>query len=1259
PYINPDHNSLVAGSLKGQDDRNVIVVAGNYETGTTLAVVYLDKETGKPETDDKGNPVRRIARVDDVVIKEVIPSEEAMKRAGDFVSQPLTEEFLDEDSPIQVNDDFVMTPSGAGTVRGVGKNGRLTVELLSGVTIEVRPSEVKNINKVRNVSVDSRIRYRDIHVTADGQAVAVERFGTVEDMSLFQEHGIFVVKPEEGGSPEVHAENVIGVVDENGLTEEEIENEKNKEALQGNDKTGTGTGSDNGTGSGSESGTEGNKIEEIIARAPKQKDGTVDYDALLEQSPEDFVAIYEHEEGAEETARELDTLSKKLDKKIKAEKKKLEATDSINKRKALRAGIQTLTDKKAAIERIIESRKAAQQEASKVQETKSPLTEQEATDLLARMEEQAAEAPVLELTPENWYAEFGEDGTVETPLGEVKMGENQYLKLQANKREGQLGMIKPTLTNPDVIIEKYAPKEGAERDTKLLFVKTFTDNKGKKYIHFESVTVRKDGLEVSISSHIAERKAIAEELINGTIAFNRFANKSEGYLLENQNGLPDIVPTQANISAGKITENNLENNKDLQKSEENETESNPDDQKAKGEQETTKAAEERNPAQTQGENAAKGELEEKGEKNPEEFATPSGNSEATSNDGEMSKTQHAPYPTMEPYRNTSDNKGTTNSETAKQNTPKRKNKPKKLSERWKFLKGVDRETLPMHGKIAYDIATDGVKFKWKDEVTASGTVTSPGLGNSMIASSGNKESDRRTYIGLLNNKSGLTPEQYAHILWEEQTGSGREMDSLEIMNEILDVLSSVNSVGAATGYLREKFANALGEDTRTEEEIEGSYITPSQQKYIDEQTAEYDRVISETEAELTAAQNAYIKQQNKIFSRNSLFGDTAGKGMFDNVSDFSSENQKRILDPMQSQINKIKDDLQKLKAGREAALKKIRQDAISQMEIKTEEQLPDEPSHDDNLPFQIINQSEDLAAVNEKFNEELQQQIDGTLPKGHVYKLGAPSEALLSNLDGSPVEMASSTLETKSSKEYKSNHPFDLKDIKNLPQALSNPIAVFESETNPNRTVVLTELKDGKGNNFIAILDIAKERGRNVNTVNSIISLYPKESSIHIAKWFLGGQSKDVGRNLLKWVDTKKALNWLADNTSNVRSVGLSTKSIAKVIQNFKNPTLSTEKSHVSGEKTKTISPEALKKLIERLKQTGLARNVFADAAVMREYLKKALGKAGAERFMTIMKAVSAKNGLIAIHNLSAANLLHAAKMGGIPVPSIAITSIE
>ncbi|MDR0207082.1 MAG: hypothetical protein LBI45_07510, partial [Bacteroidales bacterium] len=194
---------------------------------------------------------------------------------------------------------------------------------------------------------------------------------------------------------------------------------------------------------------------------------------------------------------------------------------------------------------------------AKQQQQIERLTEQQAEHFIAIMEENAENAPVLEFTPENWYAQFGEDGMVKTPIGDVQMGENQYLKMQAKGRSTEFGMVKPTLENPDVIIEKQAEQENAERGTKLLFIKIFTNSSGEKYVFFENVTVKQDGMEVSVSSHIADKKAIAKELTNGTIAYNKLANRSEWYLPENQNGQSDIVPTQANFNDKRSSTENI------------------------------------------------------------------------------------------------------------------------------------------------------------------------------------------------------------------------------------------------------------------------------------------------------------------------------------------------------------------------------------------------------------------------------------------------------------------------------------------------------------------------------------------------------------------------------------------------------------------------------------------------------------------------------------------------------------------------------
>lgn len=185
---------------------------------------------------------------------------------------------------------------------------------------------------------------------------------------------------------------------------------------------------------------------------------------------------------------------------------------------------------------------------------KFSLSEEQISSIIEAMKANAEVVPQIELTPENWLAEFGTEGIVSTPIGEVKMGDGQYQKLIDQNREQYFGCIKLTLTNPDAILEEYDAKEGAERDTKMLFVKTFIKSDGGRYVHFASVTVRKENLEVSISSHEVKEKKVKEKMHNNNVVhLNETLLDSEWRLTKPQNKGSDLVPTPSVISKSKDT----------------------------------------------------------------------------------------------------------------------------------------------------------------------------------------------------------------------------------------------------------------------------------------------------------------------------------------------------------------------------------------------------------------------------------------------------------------------------------------------------------------------------------------------------------------------------------------------------------------------------------------------------------------------------------------------------------------------------------
>ena len=202
-----------------------------------------------------------------------------------------------------------------------------------------------------------------------------------------------------------------------------------------------------------------------------------------------------------------------------------------------------------------------------VEDNTQPLSETDADNVIAQMELSAEVAPDLELTPDNWAAEFGEDGIVSTPIGDVKMGENQVAKLFEKGRSKEFGMIKPTLTNPDVIIEvpSHSVDGNEERSSSYLFIKTFLGKNGKKVYYFKSVTIKKDGLEISISSHYDRAKRVKEALMKGKLLYR----KNDGAQTE-QNQPSTSVTTSQEDAAGSseskdtnISANGNENNEKL------------------------------------------------------------------------------------------------------------------------------------------------------------------------------------------------------------------------------------------------------------------------------------------------------------------------------------------------------------------------------------------------------------------------------------------------------------------------------------------------------------------------------------------------------------------------------------------------------------------------------------------------------------------------------------------------------------------------
>jgi hypothetical protein len=102
------------------------------------------------------------------------------------------------------------------------------------------------------------------------------------------------------------------------------------------------------------------------------------------------------------------------------------------------------------------------------------------------------------------------DGKVETPLGEVKIGENQYEKLKEKGRQRLLGALKQVLSDPLLV---YA-SDGVKVYTKPLV----DEGKPKTIV---SVTIDRDGKKISISTYQKDLSSILGKIEKSNILYEK------------------------------------------------------------------------------------------------------------------------------------------------------------------------------------------------------------------------------------------------------------------------------------------------------------------------------------------------------------------------------------------------------------------------------------------------------------------------------------------------------------------------------------------------------------------------------------------------------------------------------------------------------------------------------------------------------------------------------------------------------------------
>lgn len=180
-----------------------------------------------------------------------------------------------------------------------------------------------------------------------------------------------------------------------------------------------------------------------------------------------------------------------------------------------------------------------------------------------------------------------------------------------------------------------------------------------------------------------------------------------------------------------------------------------------------------------------------------------------------------------------------------------------------------------------------------------------------------------------------------------------------------------------------------------------------------------------------------------------------------------------------------------------------------------------------------------VKTYNDRFNEQIKQLAEGTLPSGHVFELGRPGGILqAAGFPDNPIELTSTRLAEKA---RQSNHPFPIEAVEGLVSAINKPLAVFKYGENAMNVIVGLQYQ---GKQFLVGVHFNQTyRGTEVSDIRGI---FPKDNAEWL-NWINQGKATYLNHGKIQALIDKQRIN-LAE----VDYLDLDT--VAKIIENFENP---------------------------------------------------------------------------------------------------------
>lgn len=278
---------------------------------------------------------------------------------------------------------------------------------------------------------------------------------------------------------------------------------------------------------------------------------------------------------------------------------------------------------------------------------------------------------------------------------------------------------------------------------------------------------------------------------------------------------------------------------------------------------------------------------------------------------------------------------------------------------------------------------------------------------------------------------------------------------------------------------------------------------------------------------------------------------------------------------------------------------------------------------------EMLSESAKIEDANNRFNRELQQHIEGTLPDGHIYQLGNPGRVLRSTgVPNLPIQMSATRLRAQAT-EY--GHDFKLEEIRNLVKELQAPMAVFAYGNKGKMQNIIVGI-ESNGKQFIVGLSLNPIVNGRALEINSIRNIFPKNN----AEWL-----NWISQGKLLYADKQKIQALIDKQRTILADVAyLDLEDVAKVIRTFENPTFEEEDTVRFRDSRDYVAREpvlARAMYDERVKRSAFQfREAMQDSMLGLKEFYRAVESRGAKR--DIKEISSFENAYVAENLLSSRN---------------------